>query len=312
MKSKNCLLGVLFILVSACGGSGSGSSGGNNPQPTVQLNSGNAAEIASSSISADSVASAPGGIAAFSVGQQSTDAQTLTEFTRRLLRLDQAQNLQPQIFTELCVSGYVDEPAPDATSGTFTFYDCVIDGLTINGSMSFSFSGDANNYSVSATYSDFTFDDGVDAATIDATLSISVSVIGDTETASISIQNFSVTVNSDYVHLYGYTAIETTDSIGNTTVSMSYTIESSLIGGVVLVTTDPAEGGQPIQQDFADPYPHSGSVVIIGMNSRVRVSANGDGSASGTVTIEVDANGDGIYEDLIIMNWLEFTLLSTL
>lgn len=316
MKFRHPLLVLFLLMLSACGGgSGDGGSPGggtNGPQSTVQINVSNAATVASTSMSEDSVTSNTAGVSLFSTAQTNSNTLKLTEFTRQVLRLDQRGTVQPQLFESFCESGSVSEPSPGSTSGTITFTDCVAGGVTINGSLDYSISGDQNNFTATASYSAFTFSDGTDVVTIDASLTITYSDNGTTETATVSIPEFLVTMGGEYVRLFNYTETEITDSAWNTTTSVDYMFDSSLIGGVVRVTTNPAEGGQPIQQDFADPFPHTGSVVVIGLNSRVRVSANGDGSYTGTVIIEVDANGDAVYEDMFTMSWLDFALFNSL
>ena len=58
------------------------------------------------------------------------------------------------------------------------------------------------------------------------------------------------------------------------------------------VSTSPAEGGATIMQSVSDPYSYVESLVLIGANNtRVRVTAMGDGAPTGLVRIEYDVDG---------------------
>jgi len=195
-----------------------------------------------------------------------------------------------------------------ANSGTITFSNCSYSaGLTINGSMTYTVSGDANNYSANVSYNNFTITNGSIVSTLNASMTLTGSYAAPVETLTVSIPYFYVTVNSDFIKLYNYTATGTNNTTTNAyTLSWDYTFESSFINGAVHVATE-----QQLQGYSYNPYPSLGSVVVTGANnSHVRFSTNAMGQATDPVTIEIDADGNGIYEYMTTMTWAQLEALS--
>ena len=192
---------------------------------------------------------------------------------------------------------------PNATSGTIAFNNCVDIGFTINGSASFSVSGDPNgNYSASITYNNLTLNSGMNTATLNASMGMngSYNMNTDTDTITVSYSNFKVTVNNDYINLYNY---KFSGTYNNTTlaytVTLDCTFDSSFINGVVdVLTATPIQGNDGISQN-----PASGSLLIKGANNTsVQVTINN----TTNVTVTADLNGDGSYEYSKIMTWSDF------
>jgi hypothetical protein len=312
---KKLLVIALLSTISACGGGGGGGSAGSavtSPQPTLQIDSTNAAQVASTSKSSDTVTSSVGGLSIYTVGQPTNNAITLTDFTRQVFQLDQRQNLQPQVTPVYCQTGSV-SPIPNSTSGEITFTDCNTGQEVLNGKISFSYSGNSTNFTVSVTYTNFSFVGGGKTATVNATLTISYSSTSTGTIIKSNVSTFNLEINSDYVRLYNFSLTESSSSSGTIIATdFDYTFESSFINGIVRVTTDPSEGGQTLMQNASDPFPYSGSFVVIGANSRVKVTANNDGLASGSITIDVDTNGDGVYDQTSTQTWGDFSVLSSL
>ena len=73
------------------------------------------------------------------------------------------------------------------------------------------------------------------------------------------------------------------------------------MGGSISVSTS-----SPILQNVADPYPYAGVLVLTGANNtKVRVTAMGDGSPTGIVRIEYDIDGTPGYENFEDLTWAE-------
>jgi hypothetical protein len=191
-----------------------------------------------------------------------------------------------------------------------SFNDCGYAlNVTLNGSMTFSISGNTNNYSASVSYNNFSLNDGTNVISLNASMSITGSYVDPVETVSVSMPMAEMTMNSDYVNMYNYSSTQTYNyNTSAYTIDEDYTFESSFINGAVHVGTE-----QQIQGYDYNPYPNSGAVVITGANnSHVRVSTNGTGQATDLVTVEIDADGDDVYESFSNLAWSEFDLLSYL
>ena len=267
MKFKYSVLISFFLSISACGGGGSGGSGSvSSPAPNVTITTTNGTQVAADAGSGDSITSgATAGISPLSVSQPTQNAIKLTELTQQLLHLGHDQQLQVQTVTTCSGGGTVMTPDnPSATSGTVTFSNCgFLPGLTIDGSMTFSKSGDKNNYSASVSYSNFTITNGVTVSTVNASMTITGSYTAPVETVSVSIPNFDLTVNSDYIRLYNFSSTGTTNSTTSEyTLSWDYTYDSSFINGAVHVATE-----QQLQGYSYNSYPNTGSVVVTGVNN---------------------------------------------
>jgi hypothetical protein len=306
MDYKTFLFMGLVLSVSACGGGG-GDGGTASPTPTVVINSSAVADnVAMQATSAGTVSTDINNIVPLSINQpsQSQTGFNPIDFTRQLLHLSHSHLLQPLTVNSCSGGGSMTVPDnPNATSGTITFNNCNELGYTFNGSASFSLSGDPNaNYSVSITYRNLTLSNGVNMATLNASMNMNGSYNSstDTDTINVTYSNFKFTVNADYISLYNY---KFTGVYNNTTLaytaSLDYTFDSSLINGVVHVTTENTiQGNDNISQ-----YPSSGSLLITGAsNTSVRVTIN----SITNVTVAADLNGDGNYEYSRTMLWTDF------
>lgn len=313
MNCRVLFVSSLFFILSACGGGGSGDSGSNvvSPAPSVALTTINGAQVASTAGTADSIATnAASGFGTLSLSQPTQNAVSLTDLTRQIFNLGQGQTFHSLAVTTCSNGGTMSAPDdPNATSGTLVFTNCDLNGtgVVLNGTVSFSGTSNSNSFSLNITYSNFTVTVSGTTSTFNATMSISDSVSGTVDTLVVSMPTFELTVASNYVSMYNYHFMATSDSSTSTyTLSWDYTFESSLINGVVYVATE-----QDIQGYDYNPYPDTGSVVITGVNnSHVRVSTNGAGQATDMVLIEFDEDGDGVYESSDnTLTWADFDLL---
>jgi hypothetical protein len=311
---KKLFMLFMLAMLSACGGGGGGGSGSGvtSPQPTIKLDASNTPQVSATGMSSDSVTTNIGGLGIYSATQPTKTTVKLTDFTLKLFHLGQQPVLQTQLFESLCTTGSVTEPPVGSTSGTYVFTDCNTGTEVINGKVSFSFSGSSSNFTVSVSYINFTFGYGVNSI-VNATLVLSQSSSATSTTTKSTFAKFDLEVGNDYVRLYNF-SMTRTESTASPIIAtdFDYTFESSYINGIVRVTTSPSEGGQTMLQNISDPFAYSGSFVVIGANSRARVSATGNGLANGDITLEIDNNGDGVYDETSTMAWADFSILSAI
>lgn len=219
--------------------------------------------------------------------------------------------------TDFCTSGSVTFPPADATSGTITFTQCELSGsgIYINGSISFSGTQSTTGFSVSLSYNNFTISDSTQLlASVNGTMSMSMAQSGNVWSTTVTASNLNITDNGETIVLADYSNTSVTDyDAFTTTVSFHYAVTSSLLGGTLVVTTRPAEGGASIVQNFSESYPYTGVIIVIGANNqRVRVTING-GMPTNTVSIEYDLDGDGVYGDkpMESIPWSDFALMAS-
>jgi len=305
-------LSLCFILVAAFAGCGGG--GGANPStPSGPGNTGitlsNATEVAAKAMQGQTI---PDSASSATVGGSLLSIPKLAG--SQVLKSISGTQLAP-IFN--CDTGSVTEPVNGSLSGTITFTNCAMGGYVLNGEIGFSGSVTLSGYAISTTYTNLTYSSGGSVlATFNGDQTYAFAVA--TNTFTVSGTSFTVQTSSDTATMTNYSFGSSVDLSGNRTLTIEYTVSSSLFGGQVIVTTNSLEGGLPFVTAAGDPYPHTGSLVVIGANNtRVRASANGDGTATGTVTIETDLTtgalatpgGDGIYESINTTTWSEFDLL---
>ena len=116
------------------------------------------------------------------------------------------------------------------------------------------------------------------------------------------------TDDGETISLANYSNTSITDlNSAEVSVSFHYVVSSNLLGGTLIVTTNPDEGGSALVRNFSQPYPYSGTIIVIGAdNQRARLSISG-GMPTDTVTIEYALDGDGVYNDgMDVLSWSDF------
>lgn len=298
-----------FLLVS-CGGGGGGDGGSQDVSPNVAISDSNGPTIVAQALDADDLASESSSFLTFSAGTSSN--RDLFDVADQMLALTGIGETGPSIQNHELVcdgGGSVDDSSAGSSSGTITFYDCTISGVTFNGTLSYGGGSTANSYQF--TFGNLSISDGTGfSASLDGDMTTTVNTINTTTSTTISGSRFTIGANGEYVRLLEYELAEEYDSSTATfTVYFSYTLDSSLIGGRVRVSTDPSDGGAPLVRSGTI-YPYTGSVVVFGEGgTRVRATAQGSGLPDGMVLIEYDNDGDGTYESNETMTWSELDLL---
>jgi hypothetical protein len=249
-------------------------------------------------------------VLATATGVETTTASParLTQVMRSAVRpLRAPQTVLGVVQTLACsLSGSITIDAADnGLSATLTFNACSdFAGQSINGSITASgISAATDGSSFSATYTmnitfiqtgfatlsmvgNFTLSETCTPGTFNCTTTFSGSSLGTQEGNEVwFITNFSIT--------------EAVTS-ASTTVTASYTVLSSVLGGALTVNTT-----TPLVTLAGALHPHTGVILITGANSRVRVTVNNSGSTTSAVTVALDANGDNIFESSNSYSWAQ-------
>ena len=306
------LLVVMFSLglLSACGGGGGGDSG---PPAPVALDNTNGQYAADTAMDAVNSSDTSSSLAFFTGGDTPSGGNYgLMELTRDVLHRSQIgqtgnQPVQGVVQTGVCDNepdGYMDVVQSGTNSGSVTFGNCLLGNVYINGGVSLILSSST----ATSTVGSMTFNN-LSASDITGVLFTINGSINFTETSTsmtISGNVLTMSMGGDVTSMYNFN-IYTSYSAGvDGTIIYGLTVSSTAMGGSITVSTDPAQGGATIMQYVGDPYPYAGSLVLIGANNtRVRVTAMGDGSPTGIVRIEYDVDGTPGYESSEDLTWAQ-------
>jgi hypothetical protein len=197
-----------------------------------------------------------------------------------------------------------------AGTGSLSYSQCDIGDGVINGVISFSDlaqTGTEPNTTttMSIRFNNLSVTDTGGTIRINGAYSATVVSTSDTETTTVSGALLSVTEGIQTHELSNFTFTESSDPnlTGPTTVTADYTLNSTLIGGAVTVNTL-----VPFVTDFGASYPRTGSLLIIGAQSGMKLTAQGDESflpSDLQVLLEIDGGGDGVYETTQTMAWAD-------
>jgi hypothetical protein len=114
--------------------------------------------------------------------------------------------------------------------------------------------------------------------------------------------SLSTTEGTDTAALSNFSITET-ETAASVTVTASYTVSSTDLGGALTVAT---VSGQPLVTATGDLHPQSGQVLVTGLNSRIRVTIlSSSSSATQAVRVELDATNDGTFETTNHYSWAQ-------
>jgi hypothetical protein len=175
-------------------------------------------------------------------------------------------------------------------------------GATINGTVAIS-GVSASGSTVSASVStNLTFSfTGFADQTFAGSFTFSETVAGTSITITLSGADLVLHQGTNTENLGSFTLTTTVDTSATGTVdTLTFSYSSTEIGGTVLVRTL-----TPFQIDPGSEKPHAGALQIIGVNgSSIKITVNGDeNGAHPQVMIEVDADGNGIFETPLPLDW---------
>jgi hypothetical protein len=215
------------------------------------------------------------------------------------------------------ISGDISNPEVPSVgdSLTYTFYNCEILSLVMNGTMGFTITELSGTLSLSPPYTvgldafmnDFSMDNGSVVVTGDGDMSMTLSEdTSGNETLLIAGTSYTQSVNGVYETLTGYRYDLRMDNLsGDFSFDQSGTYESDEIGGSVSYETLTTFSGN---DSIANGNPTAGVLHVTTSidSSQALVTAQPDGI---NVQIDVDHDGDGLYETTIMTTWTELISL---
>ena len=294
------------------GGGGGGGSGSPTPPPSAPV-----AISATNQQKAAEVAIEPA-LSGLNVLASATAVQTTSASQPRLIQVLRAATnpLREQLGAGQAVSGVVQtincsvsgsitiDAADNGTSATTTFNACsFVAGSTMSGSITVSGISVGANNSISGSYTiDVTFvESGQPTFRIVGSFSISESCpTSSTCTTVFSGSSLGTQEGAEVWYISNFSITETNNSSG-TSVTASYTVSSSILGGSLSVITN-----VPVFTPVGSLYPSQGQVTVSGAGSRVRVTIlSSNPSLATAVRVELDATSDGTFETTTHYSWTQ-------
>jgi len=291
---KRSSLLVFALLIVACGGGG-GSADTDNSNNNSQQNT----QIVDFSTKTDAEITALAGNAVIAGGAENeTDEVDLNVGAGVIQTCDN-------------VGGTLDHPAAPAIYGTYTFVDCqlVSSAIRLDGVFIYAQSTLAG-FNDSFTFNNVKVIEGATTITFDGIIYVSETTNGNIEEGTVSTGSspFTLVIASSKLNgtftLTNFNENYTDDTNSHVTVSnTSYTVDSTVIGGKISVTTTVAVTHFYATED----YPRSGTYEITdGQGGKVVATIQGSGLATGIVNLQIDKDGDGIFESSNDVTWVEF------
>lgn len=189
---------------------------------------------------------------------------------------------------------------------SMSFSNCYdsADGTTTNGSMKFTMVQgglDLSAFSliglteISANFNNLRVTEGGETNVVHGGFNISTD--GTTESLT-GTSLYVMKVGGEAAHLTDFTITNSTANTLTDTISVSMTIASTDINGVITVATDPSN---PLVQDISEQHPHSGILFITGSTSKLTMTI----IDATNVTLELDSNGDDVVDATANVTWTE-------
>ena len=315
----------MTALLGACGGGGGGEVWnysppvGTAPTTPIAIDTTNSLDVASEAFTSFAASQAgtaftpsQSGAATSPVvsGVETTSNVSVLDVTRKLLEIYNPG--EPQIVsgaTAVCDEGTT-ITYPDSGLGIYSFNSCILGDIVLDGQIRFSGTVTAEGFTGSLIYNQLTVSDAVtdlELLSIHGQINIVESNINGVLSGTYSGELLAITFGNEVIDLADFNFSFSIDiAAGINTVSLNYTINSTLLNGSIIVST---------ASDFlyyvGEDYPYDGQMVITGENnSKVKLTVvnGGTGSIFDNVTIETDEDGNGIYESgLTTLTWGDLT-----
>lgn len=254
---------VVPVLLSACGGGGSGGSfPGSNSSVETGTGDGFTGGGATFFNDADGIkfADSIGGSfnaifdAIFAGFNQ--DATTASgTLNQRVKRAAQTDTTQCSTGGSISVTSNINDATGELTSMSMSFNNCSSEGSVANGSMSLSMTGTETNSTVTMSFNNFTTTDGSDTSSLSGTISVSVVESGSLMTSTISGDTFTMASAGEAVTFSNYNLTSViNDDTDAASISGGATIATTSDGTLVM-SIDPA-----LQTNGNEDYPVSGTI----------------------------------------------------
>ena len=315
---------VVASTLALVGCGGDGDDGGDNPTTLTTITAANAAQVSSVVYEAASVlfdvASSTGSLPVGAVVSEGSarhgSGLGLASFAARQLKIVTSRTLPAAtgavgaVYEETfqCADGgTVTERIDDAdNNGTdsvgdsvkLSFANCVEEGLTSNGEISFKLTLDSGtSYGADVTFGNLVINDGTDVVGANGAFNLLITQNADvSEVYSIAGNSLTSSMNGDEHTLTGFTGTATTDLVLGT---VTYTFK----GGVSDTSNGIAVNAETVKAFVArmvDEYPGSGTLRSTGAgNSQALLET----LSSTLVRISADPEGDGRFTAPVIWSW---------
>jgi hypothetical protein len=316
------VLGIGLLTLAGCSGGG-----GDDPPPAplAAITTANAPAIASSVMSAALDGGDLGSFAFGSTGAPVSSPKSARVYYSKVAEIQNAQigallqhtqavalvPIGPEVTQctgggTVTLSGNIANPetlSPNDTI-TFDFASCVEGDTTTNGKFSMrvtSFSGDPASgmfsFGVTATITSLQITVPGDSATVNGSVSISISEAGSMLTTTVTSSSISVGDGGSTHTLRDYSSIHALTS-GSFTLDVHGSLTSSDFSGTVNFTTT------ALLQGMGDSYAFTGQLLITGANgATIKVIV----LDSTFLRLEVDSNGDGFVDATLDLTWDDLT-----
>ena len=332
-RIRHGLLVASSVTALALGGCGGGGGGEDLPAPsasTPKINSTNSSTVAGRSFSVADALYSSGSVATSQVKSAddpsvSSVRLNLAEFaTRRLLDLEtgSASGGTPttkaiESATEPCpLGGSASATVNDADNsgsltpgdtGTFTFYNCVVEGATLNGAFSFSNlsltgSDSTPSRSVGATFNfnNLRATSGAESASVNGDFSVQAAITNFAPYVldiSITGTRLALAENNWTGTLAGFSArVSVNETAGTYLYAVSGTMSGTDLPDTITLATPITVTG------IIGTYPAAGVMTARASDgTSARLTVNSPTS----VTVDVDGNADGTFESSQTMTWAQ-------
>ncbi len=249
---------VVPVLLSACGGGGSGGS-----FPGVDTGSGEGFTGGGDTFFndvdgikfADSIGGSFNAIFDSIFAGFNQDTTASGTFNQRVKRAAQTDTTQCSSGGSISVTSNINDATGELTSMSMSFNNCSSEGSVANGSMTLSMTGTQTNSTVTMSFNNFSTTDGSDTSSLAGTISVSVVESGSLMTSTISGDRFTMASAGEAVTFSNYNITSViNDDTDAASLSGGATIETTSDGTLVM-SIDPA-----LQTNGSDDYPVSGTI----------------------------------------------------
>ena len=311
------MLGTGVLFLAGCSG------GGDDPPPVplATITTANAPAIAGSVMTAALDGGDLGSFAFSPMGAPASSPKSTRVYYSKVAEIQNAQigallrQTQPVFLAPIgpeatqcsgggtvTLSGNIANPAtlsPNDTI-TFDFASCVEDDTTTNGKFSMrvtSFSGDPASgvfsFGVTATITSLQITVGAETATVNGSVSISISAAGSLLTTIVTSSSISVGDGGSTHTLRDYSSVRALTS-ESFTLDVHGSLTSSDFSGTVNFATT------ALLQGLGDGYAYTGQLLITGANGATIKVVVLD---STFLRLEVDSSGDGVVDATLDFTW---------
>jgi hypothetical protein len=308
MKNRLFFVAVITLVLTACGGGGSGSSSGIPSASLLTITASNYVDVATNSVAQANGTSSTSSLGTSLVGAQISQSESIG---LKNIALSTAAILLDnwEMFDNSTIVGVVTSKTTNCTGGgtvsavtnasnslaptagdtvSAAFTNCNLNGALGNGSLSVVINSYRGNLSTSGSASlTMKFDNFTAGSNaVDGSITMDVSISSATvRTVTLAMPNFVVTSNIDSFSFTGFN-MTVSENGSSASLNMAGTILSSRFGGTVVIST-------PTTLAIDSSRRVTGEIIITGKNG-TKARILGQGTA--IILVEADTTGNGTYD----------------